>query len=1538
MQLLLLFFPLFSFFTCMLLSMFLGRDKGTPLVAVFSIFFSLIIALISGFDSVLNYSFLKVVPLYSWFGLGLFQSNIEFFNDSLSSVMCIMVLVVSFSVHLFALEYMGMDFQKERFMGLLSIFTFFMLLLVTADNFLQLLLGWEGVGICSYLLINFWYMRKNTNDSAFKALLFNRVGDLGLFLAMFLIYFYLKTFDFLIIFDNFMVLQQINFNFLIFKINVLDTVCCLLVFAAMAKSAQIFLNGWLMDAMEGPTPVSALIHAATMVTAGIYLIVRFSSLVSHSYIALFVIVLSGSLTTLLCSLIGMDSFDLKRIIASSTASQLGYMFFVCGLTEFSSSICHLFYHAFFKALLFLSAGVIIHSLLDEQDIRKMGGLVQKLPLGFAAISIGSFALIGAPFIGGFYSKDPIIEYSDLLVFVENLMTFFCCTLGAFNTTYYSTRLLNFVFLGNYKGSKMVFAKFHESSWVMYLPLVILMFFTFASYLSTDVLLGEANLFWLFEDEGLFFFREGEEDVDTFIVTVFFILAGILCFRNDNLFDMQIENFEYSTFSNFQEFFYFFKNSNFFKWFFDVVYVKFLTNLFYKFSNFLFINFDRGIFEFFGPLGFVRFFNRVSRLLVNFQTGFIYHYILFQIVNLLIFFMYLNNFMIESKLYVLFFLVIFALVRFFFYHTLVFSSLIIKQTKITNFARLPSSGVQKRYYGTGKKRRGRGKSGSDKPFDQRRNRHFKDPDAYGPRRPKMSTISQILFIGGQCFMNIFWLTTDLIRCLFRLFIGFPLFIGYHTLGFFVFKPFKYIGLGLFNFVIRIITWKIALLIFSFVYINSIFRAKRTTQEQLIAKRLEAKEHISSHNFIYSNRANAYIFRKTEDINKKFPQLHEIESTFFNFHSPTNSLNIRMFNFFHPFDFRTWFWRTSWEDSEFECYMPNSWVRKQKFFKPGLSSHFLGWSNQNVYGPNIDPAINTFYMRENWSRDWWHKNLSAGTNKPSAIFFPENYLGNVRSSALRHRRKWAKRNKDGFSMGATSKPVELNKVLRPPYSIAPKTILVKNSKPGMLANSRLKSDESVISNSESAINEKLISAEVASGAISTSFDDHINFQMVHPIYGNKIESLWNNVQRIDFSIADAEIIDSAIRDVKQIRDFFAQEQVEIYNQKLDSKIRELDDELSGIKLDQIGGQNIKNFKLPRILLTGRKLFNRALKKKMVTKKHRSVRELFVQANLRLRGKRKTRALLQKHNDIKEDLTLTSNRLNAVPFYNYILYPFNRKARYNKVGKGPSPIVQFPEFFFKVKMLKLVGRSLRVKELFLKRDIRNLRKKIDYLVANFANDLEVRYEVIAFERLEGYFNESTRQPLKEFAIKHLKDNKKAFEVQIRELYSMLVIKEASLKELQEEFLSGHALTKSAIAKAQVESHVAASEQLVEINPKGELKHDELVEPQDSSIQSESNKKEVGSKKVKASNLLQEYSRDQILDVKHPSRVRSYSAYPDNPTIVQNVRSLGRRQLFFDKLNKKFLQLKMRFFEFEVKKCGRGEYRCCERTNSIYWCWAGV
>lgn len=631
MYLLFVFLPLYSFFISFVLSPFIGK-KGTCFLTSFFLGITALLSLFIFYEIVLCDSNCYII-LTSWFQSGCLSIFWSCYFDNLTSVMCIMISVVSFCVHVFSINYMGNDFQQERFMGLLSLFTFFMILLVVSDNLLQLLFGWEGVGICSYLLINFWYMRKNTNDSALKAVFYNRVGDLCLLLAIFIIYYFLQTLDFHLIFDNYFVLQNIQINLFFYDINVLNIVCFFLVIGAMAKSAQIFLQGWLGDAMEGPTPVSALIHAATMVTAGIYLIARFSVLITNAKFILFFILISGSLTTFLCSLIGVDSSDLKKIIASSTASQLGYMFYTCGLTEFSSAIAHLFFHAFFKALLFLSAGAIIHTLSDEQDIRKMGGLLQKIPLIFISMSIGSFALIGMPFIGGFYTKDPLMEYSDLLLFVEELMTLFACTLGAHNTAFYSTRLLSLVFLGDFKGQKIVFSKAHNSSNFLLFPLLILIFFTFFSYVTTDILLGEAQNLFLFYVEDIFMFREGEEDVDTFIVTFFFIIWGIFNYNNENFFDLNI--LKKTSFYLFEfDFFNLLKNYNFFKWFFDLFFIKYFVIFFISISDDLFNFFDRGLFEIYGPVFFVNHFFKISIIGSLEHTGFLYHYVLYQIIWLL----------------------------------------------------------------------------------------------------------------------------------------------------------------------------------------------------------------------------------------------------------------------------------------------------------------------------------------------------------------------------------------------------------------------------------------------------------------------------------------------------------------------------------------------------------------------------------------------------------------------------------------------------------------------------------------------------------------------------------------------------------------------------------------------------------------------------------------------------------------------------------------------------------------------------------------
>jgi NADH-quinone oxidoreductase subunit L len=632
MYLIFIFTPLLSF----LIGAFISKKLGafnTAYISTLLLFITATSSLFIFYEIVLCDS-ICYIHLFSWFDVGLLNIGWSCYFDSLSAVMGVMITVVSFCVHLFSINYMAGDFQHERFMSLLSLFTFFMIVLVLSDNFIQLLLGWEGVGICSYLLINFWFMRKNTNDSALKAVFFNRIGDLALLMGIFVIFYCLKSVDFLIVFDNYDLLQSLNVRIFHFNLNCLNLICFLFMIGAMAKSAQVFLQGWLGDAMEGPTPVSALIHAATMVTAGIYLLARCSPLFANAKSILILIIISGALTTLLCSLIGVDSTDLKKVIASSTASQLGYMFYTCGLAEFASAICHLFFHAFFKALLFLSAGAIIHTMSDEQDIRKMGGLILKLPLIFIAMSIGSFALVGLPFLGGFYSKDPLMEYSDLLLFVEELMTLFCCTLGALNTTFYSVRLLHMVFLGDFKGHKIVFSRIHDSSIFLLSPLIILILFTLLSFNAIDIFLGEGQNTFVFSNENLFSFREGEEDTDTFLFVLLFIFLGLFSFNNENFFDFSLFHDNISSVES--EFFDVLKNFNYMKWFFDLIFIKFIVKLFYSFSDFLFLNFDRGFFEVYGPTFLVNYFRRLSGVFSLLQPGFIYHYVLFQVIFILIY--------------------------------------------------------------------------------------------------------------------------------------------------------------------------------------------------------------------------------------------------------------------------------------------------------------------------------------------------------------------------------------------------------------------------------------------------------------------------------------------------------------------------------------------------------------------------------------------------------------------------------------------------------------------------------------------------------------------------------------------------------------------------------------------------------------------------------------------------------------------------------------------------------------------------------------
>lgn len=410
--------------------------------------------------------------------------------------MLLVITSISFFVHLYSVDYMNNDPYFVKFFSYLSLFTFFMLMLVTSGNFIQLFFGWEGVGITSFLLISFWSTRLQANKSALKAIFFNRVGDLGLILAIFFVFFFFYSFDFFVIFPCFIYFKVYYFYLLGVYVNFIDLISFLFFIGVVGKSAQIGLHTWLPDAMEGPTPVSALLHAATMVTAGVFLLVRCSYIFEFSSTLLMVVCFIGSLTSFISSTIGILQYDIKKIVAYSTCSQLGYMVFSCGLSNYSVAMFHLFNHAFFKALLFLSMGSIIHSLIDEQDLRKMGGYLKILPFSYIATFIGVLSLVGFPFLTGFFSKEFILElsFSNFKSF-----SFFSYCLGVFSaffTTVYSFRLLYFIFLSQNNSYKVYLLLVVDSPLLIFLSILNLIIFSiFFGYFFKDIFVGIGSFYW-----------------------------------------------------------------------------------------------------------------------------------------------------------------------------------------------------------------------------------------------------------------------------------------------------------------------------------------------------------------------------------------------------------------------------------------------------------------------------------------------------------------------------------------------------------------------------------------------------------------------------------------------------------------------------------------------------------------------------------------------------------------------------------------------------------------------------------------------------------------------------------------------------------------------------------------------------------------------------------------------------------------------------------------------------------------------------------
>ena len=474
---------------------------------------------LSAFLSILVFFFgleVPVIELITWIHSGTFEAIWSLRIDTLTMVMMLVVTIVSAAVHWYSIGYMMHDPHKPRFMSYLSLFTFFMLLLITANDFIQLYVGWEGVGLCSYLLINFWYDKPTANNAAIKAFIVNRVGDFGFALGIMAIYFLFGTASFGSVFDATPDKAHTTFSFLGLESHALTVICLLLFMGAMGKSAQLGLHTWLPDAMEGPTPVSALIHAATMVTAGIFMVVRLSPLFEYAPIALDTIAIIGALTAFIAATIGLTQFDLKRIIAYSTMSQLGYMFLAVGVSAYHAAIFHLYTHAFFKALLFLSAGSVLHALSNEQDIRKMGGIWKQIPITYAMMWVGSLALAGIPFFSGFYSKDAILEAAYA---AHTDIGFFAFWLGLITvplTAFYSWRLLFMTFHGTPRADKQVMKHVHESPYVMTIPLAVLAVGALgAGIVSFRSFIGDGQeSFW---NEALVLVENGHHDLPSWVI-------------------------------------------------------------------------------------------------------------------------------------------------------------------------------------------------------------------------------------------------------------------------------------------------------------------------------------------------------------------------------------------------------------------------------------------------------------------------------------------------------------------------------------------------------------------------------------------------------------------------------------------------------------------------------------------------------------------------------------------------------------------------------------------------------------------------------------------------------------------------------------------------------------------------------------------------------------------------------------------------------------------------------------------------------------
>ncbi len=612
-----IFLPLLGFLFCFLLGKqfnYKVYQISTTSILFLCTLFSWII-----FIQFINNKETEIIFILNWITSGNFIVDWSIRLDTLTAVMFIVVTTVSACVHLYSIGYMEEDPSKIRFMGYLSLFTFFMLVLVSSNNLLQMFFGWEGVGLASYLLIGFWHHKDSANKAAIKAFVVNRVGDFGYAIGIAGIFYIFGTISFDSIFSQVDRFSEHQIQFLSFSFPTLDFLCFLLFIGAMGKSAQLGLHTWLPDAMEGPTPVSALIHAATMVTAGVFLVARMSPLYEFATFTNLFITFIGAATAIFAASIALTQNDIKRVIAYSTCSQLGYMFFAAGVGAYNASIFHLTTHAFFKALLFLSAGSVIHAMHHEQDMRKMGGLFKKIPFTASMMWIGSLAIIGFPYLSGYYSKESILENA---FYASNGIAYFAYLVGiltALLTAFYSWRLLFLTFHGENRSNNKTYDHAHESPLVMTAPLFILAIGSiFSGIFFADYFIGYYKKeFWdnaiLLTESSHKYLPLTQSLISKSAVAVGILICVLIYSNNLN----RAKNLSY----NLDPLYSLSKN----KWYVDELYHKVFVLTFFKLANFFWKRGDEKTIDGLGPNGVSWIISKSSSYVSLFQSGYLFHY-------------------------------------------------------------------------------------------------------------------------------------------------------------------------------------------------------------------------------------------------------------------------------------------------------------------------------------------------------------------------------------------------------------------------------------------------------------------------------------------------------------------------------------------------------------------------------------------------------------------------------------------------------------------------------------------------------------------------------------------------------------------------------------------------------------------------------------------------------------------------------------------------------------------------------------------------